>query len=381
MKSRTIVLALTLCHVFSAPRGTAGAEVPDRELRAAAERILSDPAFRNFDRFPTGSTTAPQPTPASRESAESTPEGPTDAGTSSEDSSANPRPATWWERLRDSRKRKESQSAPPNASPGTTPPAERSGEPGSSTPPPPSREQPATVPPQRAASEKAPSRRGHDGIARPVRFAPKSPTPRPSEDNANPGWKIGDGWLAAFGGLLGQLLHLVAYAALAAVCVLILVLAARALAENWPSRKHRVGPAMVPVSPLAHDRSPGETDADHFLQAALQWAAHGDYRLALGQLVLGAMSTIERRNWIRYRRGLTLNDYLRSVRSRPEQRDGLRAVIDRYLPVEFGRRPATEDSFTAALEGYRQGFGEQSEVRNAKSEGSSKSEAPNVSDG
>jgi hypothetical protein len=112
------------------------------------------------------------------------------------------------------------------------------------------------------------------------------------------------------------------------------------------------------TSPLAHDRSPGETAADVFLQQALRLAQRRAYREALGQLLLGAMSWIERKDWIRYRRGLTVRDYLRSVRSRPEQYGGLKTVVEAYEPVEFGRRPATEPVFESALAGYRAGFEE-----------------------
>ena len=68
------------------------------------------------------------------------------------------------------------------------------------------------------------------------------------------------------------------------------------------------------------------------------------------------MSFIERQQWIRYRRGLTVHDYLRVLRSRPDQFAAFRQVVHVFEPVEYGRRLATEPLFTEALQGYRQGF-------------------------
>lgn len=201
-----------------------------------------------------------------------------------------------------------------------------------------------------------PSLRGRDGVERPVRFAPKPPSPPTS---SGPDWNLDLGLgdlFSSIGQFLGTLFHLLAYAALAVVAVLIILLVARAITELLKSRG---GPTMASAAtavPLSDDRSPGEQAADVYLQQALKLAQAGQYHAALGQLVLGAMSAIERAQWIRYRRGLTLHDYLRSVRSRPSQYDGLQVVVQQYEPVEYGRRIASETGFQLALDGYRQGF-------------------------
>lgn len=216
--------------------------------------------------------------------------------------------------------------------------------------------------PERAASKTtprgAPSLRGRDGVERPVRFAPKPPeppTPRGPEWNFDLG--LGD-FFSGLGQLLGSLFHLIAYTALAIVAGLIVVLVARAVTELMKSRRGRGLTNPVSAVPLADDRSPGEVAADVYLQQALALAQAGRFREAVGQLVLGAMSSIERAQWIRYRRGLTLHDYLRSVRSRPPQYGGLQVVVQQYEPIEYGRRQATETTFNTALDGYRKGFGE-----------------------
>jgi hypothetical protein len=361
---RSLIVLGTVCTALVA---RAESEIADQDVRASAARILAEPAFQGFDRFPEGSATAPSaPQPS-----ESTASGADGASSSSSESaeSTSRTPASWWDRLRQSREKKaaEGPAPEPSSSDGTS---AESGKPPAGGPATPSTTPPAEVArPQRPAGERTPpALQGHDGITRPVRFAPKAP--RPPRERSNWNWDFGLGWLVGgIGNVLGGLLHGLAYAALAAICVLIVVLAARALAENWPTRSPAGTLATATLSPLAHDRSPGETEADVFLRTALQLGEQGEYRAALAQLVLGAMSTIERREWIRYRRGLTLNDYLRSVRSRPEQLSGLRTVIGSYEPVEFGRRTATVEVFGAALDGYRQGFVEKSEARNPKPEG------------
>ncbi len=258
----------------------------------------------------------------------------------------------------------ESSSKPGEAAPGDT--NSKDGSPAAASTPPPS-DKPTRHPadsgsrPERVASRTtprgAPSLRGRDGVERPVRFAPKPPEPPAPR---GPDWNFDLGLGRFFSGIasvLGNLFHLVAYTALAIVAGLIVVLVARAVAELLKSRRGLTTTNTVAAIPLSDDRSPGELAADVYLQQALGLAQAGRFREAVGQLVLGAMSAIERAQWIRYRRGLTLHDYLRSVRSRPPQYGGLQVVVQQYEPVEYGRRQATETTFSTALDGYRQGFG------------------------
>lgn len=160
-----------------------------------------------------------------------------------------------------------------------------------------------------------------------------------------------------FGNLLGGLFHGIAYLILIVIIAAIVVLIAQALMQAWSDRpRNLAGMSDAVVGPLTHDRSPGETESDVFLREALVLAQRGEYRAAIGKLVLGGMSAIERQQWIRYRRGLTVHDYLRVLRSHPEQFAGFRQVVHVFEPVEYGRRTATEPLFAAALRGYRQGF-------------------------
>lgn len=353
----TAVRWLLLVTVWSSPVW-AEETISDRDLRSSAERILSDPAFQSFDRFPKG-TNAPAPTPSSSSSTSS----PTSTSSPAGEEAHEPAPsANWWDRLRQQGQNKTSSNRTENSSSSGTSSDSRANEdrpnPTASKDAakvaPPEKAGGGDIAPQRPAGPRStPAKIGQDGVTRPVRFAPKV---RPPEPSRGPDWNLDLGWMSGFGTVLGSVLHLLAYAVVIGVCVLIIVLVAQAIAEYRRHRSPKLAAALSAATPLAHDRSPGETEADIFLREALRLAESGAYRPALAQLVLGAMSTIERRQWIRYRRGLTLNDYLRSVRSRPDQLTGLWSVIDSYEPVEFGRRHATDEQFSTALAGYRQAF-------------------------
>lgn len=382
--------------------------IPEPTIRAAARRILSDSAFSGFDHFdanpraPQGSVT-PQTTPSLEERPAAS-----DAETKSAGDSSTNRSRNWWDDVRNTPRKSSSseetpqeQSTPSSDAEGTA--TDNSGQSGR-------RREPSTSPqtgptpqtgpapqtgqgsqpsgesssgrgtstrsdsdagsdgspnaerPQRAeaggnATPSRPAQLGSDGVERPVRFAPKPPpAPRSSSD---PNWNFdfGLGWLlSGIGSVLGGLFHGVAYLALALVVLLLAGLAARAIVELLARRRNHAHVPGMNGTLLADERSPGELAADVYLQRALEFARGGDYRSAVAQLLLGAMSAIERRQWIRYRRGLTLADYLRSVRTQPATYSGLTTVVRVYEPIEYGRQPATEAQFQTALNGYQQGF-------------------------
>lgn len=209
--------------------------------------------------------------------------------------------------------------------------------------------------PTRVQRPQTPSRRGSDGVQRPVRQSSRTaPSPKSSTPSNGSNW---EGPSLGLGALFGGLFHGLAYLILAVIAVAIVILVAQALMQAWNDRPRTTdGAGEVILGPLTHDRSPGETESDVFLREALALAQNGDFRAAIGRLVLGGMSFIERQQWIRYRRGLTVHDYLRVLRSRPEQFAGFREVVHVFEPVEYGRRPATEPLFATALAGYQQGF-------------------------
>jgi len=86
-------------------------------------------------------------------------------------------------------------------------------------------------------------------------------------------------------------------------------------------------------------------------------AEHGQYREAVVQLVLGAMSRVERAGWVRFRQGMTVRDYLKSVEKHPAAYEGFRSIVRVFEPLTFGRREPTRAHFDKSLEGYKSGFG------------------------
>ena len=102
--------------------------------------------------------------------------------------------------------------------------------------------------------------------------------------------------------------------------------------------------------------APGETAVNQYLARARELAARGEYAQAIMLLVQGAMSDIERRNQIKFRRGLTSYDYLRAVRSEPPRYQALRDILRIYEPIGFGRRLATADHFETSLHQFEAQF-------------------------
>ena len=104
------------------------------------------------------------------------------------------------------------------------------------------------------------------------------------------------------------------------------------------------------------EQSPGELSADVYLNRAAELAAAGRTREAIAQLLLGAMSSIEREGLIRFRRGLTCRDYLRAARSREDWYGALRQIVGIYEPICFGRRDPHPEHYETSLAGYLGAF-------------------------
>jgi hypothetical protein len=104
---------------------------------------------------------------------------------------------------------------------------------------------------------------------------------------------------------------------------------------------------------------PGELPANLYEHRALQLAADGNYQAAVRELLLGSMSWIERAGLVKYRRGLTNRDYVRSVWRRREKRDAFAVVALEFERIYFGRRTATEQRFLNCLEHFRGAFREE----------------------
>jgi hypothetical protein len=118
----------------------------------------------------------------------------------------------------------------------------------------------------------------------------------------------------------------------------------RALAEEASSRSF--GP----------ESAPGELAPEDYWRRALWHGEARRYKEGMRELLLGAMSAIERKGAIRFRRGLTNRDYLYAVRGGSREAFGIIASAFEY--VYFGRREATSDAFRDSCRAYQKSFRE-----------------------
>lgn len=162
----------------------------------------------------------------------------------------------------------------------------------------------------------------------------------------------------AFGSAFGTLYTALAWTVIAAVCGAILFLIVRAIAnmELAESQQSDSRPAVSLEGDLERHQAPGSVPADVYVQRARHLAGEGQYQQACAQLLLGAMSQIERSGRLHYRQGLTLRDYQRAVRGDETLYQAIRELIRIYEPLGFGRRPATRRHFELSLSGYEAGF-------------------------
>ena len=101
--------------------------------------------------------------------------------------------------------------------------------------------------------------------------------------------------------------------------------------------------------------APGETPPEQYWARAETLEAQKDYKGAIRELLLGAMSATERRGLIRHRRSLTNRDYIWAARG--AMRESLITIVAAFELVYFGRRGATAESYLACARAYGKSFG------------------------
>ena len=111
-----------------------------------------------------------------------------------------------------------------------------------------------------------------------------------------------------------------------------------------------------PEEAINPSRPPGDVPTHEYERRALAAAQSGDYRLALRELVLGAMSWTERAGLIRYRRGLTNRDYIRAAWRNGDRRESLLQIVAAFERVFYGRRFADACTFEACLLEFQRSF-------------------------
>lgn len=182
---------------------------------------------------------------------------------------------------------------------------------------------------------------------------PATPPPTPSNDVRVPSTAAN----AAISGI-GTLVTGIFWIVIAAVALAMIYFIVKAFLDRDTSKniKDEKSLAVSQMPEEEPERPPGEIPADVYITRARELAAQGLYNEAVAQLLLGAMSKIERAGFIKYRRGLTNRDYMRAIRSKQGPHQAFRLIVRTYEPIGFGRRNANATHFEKSLLGYEQGF-------------------------
>jgi hypothetical protein len=125
-----------------------------------------------------------------------------------------------------------------------------------------------------------------------------------------------------------------------------------------------VGDSSEVVRPFGDDdqeainpsKPAGELPANEYARRAQAAAEAGDYRTAIRELVLGAMSWTERVGLIRHRRGLTNRDYVRAIWRQVERRESLLQIVAAFERVFYGHRSADRLTFEACFTEFERSF-------------------------
>ena len=174
---------------------------------------------------------------------------------------------------------------------------------------------------------------------------------------APPSTASGDfNWDFGLGGLANAFVIIVI-----AVIVLLLVVIAAMIVKSIDAKKRDRDGLLSDSDDMLSDVTtpPGELAASTYESRAMQFASTGNYRAAIRELLLGSMSWIERAGLIRYRKGLTNRDYLRSVWRREDKREGYLITASQFEYVYFGRRTPTAEMFDMCLASFQGAFREE----------------------
>jgi len=177
-----------------------------------------------------------------------------------------------------------------------------------------------------------------------------TPAAPPAAPSGNPNWNFGFGNFSE-----------VFTIAMIAVIAVVLVVVATMIVKSIDAKKRKREGLLSDSDDVLSDVTtpPGELAAFTYESRALQFAAAGNYRAAIRELLLGSMSWIERAGLIRYRKGLTNRDYVRAVWRRADKREGYLTTASQFEFVYFGRRTPTAKMFEKCLASFQGAFHEE----------------------
>lgn len=159
---------------------------------------------------------------------------------------------------------------------------------------------------------------------------------------------------------LGSLANVFVYMMIIVIVMVLIVITAM-IVKSIDAKKRRREGLLSDSDAMLSDVTtpPGELAASTYESRAIQFASTGNYRAAIRELLLGSMSWIERAGLIRYRKGLTNRDYLRSVWRRVDKREGYLTTASQFEFVYFGRRTPTAEMFEVCLASFQGAFREE----------------------
>ena len=147
--------------------------------------------------------------------------------------------------------------------------------------------------------------------------------------------------------------ELLIYAAVALAVGLVLAMMVKALASG--SRSTTTEPSQPRQSSAIRSFvAPGEIAPEEYWRRAIAHGEGGRYREAIREILLGAMSSIERRGLIRFRKGLTNRDYRLAVGG--TSRESFALIANAFEIVTFGRREPTPESYRHCCQEFEKSF-------------------------
>lgn len=149
--------------------------------------------------------------------------------------------------------------------------------------------------------------------------------------------------------------------AMIALIVVVIVVVIVIIVRSLDRSKRELKSLDLPVSldqAAGISVPPGEQAVSIYEQRAEQYAAEGNYRAAIRELLLGSMSWIERAGLIRFRKGLTNRDYIRVIWRNEPHRQSYYTIATNFELVYFGRRTATQEMYQTSLAGFQGAFRE-----------------------
>lgn len=189
-----------------------------------------------------------------------------------------------------------------------------------------------------------------------ARRNPRNRAPREAAPASDSGFS-GGSTFGSFGSGASAIFQALGWIVVAVMLGLIAYLIIKAIKDREQSVPSDIqSGSAFEIGELEPEHPPGELPSDVYVSRARELAGRGEFRAAVAQLMLGAMSHVERHGFIRYRKGLTQRDYLRAVRGRAPMSDSYKQMLRIYEPLGFGRRAATRDHFDKSLDNYTAGF-------------------------